>query len=136
MSVFLVLVASSTLFFSSPAVAATSSVTLLTEDNFQTEVLKSDKPVVVISAYEPTLEQGGTSLEKLKSEAESYFGDKYKVVVGKAENSPFPVITTRTYPPSAGITGFKNGKQEAFGIFYPRTSNTQAFENIKGQLEG
>ncbi|ARV57403.1 hypothetical protein BZZ01_01055 [Nostocales cyanobacterium HT-58-2] len=137
MLVFMAFVASSMMFLSSPAVAATSSVTLLTPDNFETEVVKSDKPVVVVLASIPTLEGYNTSLEKLKSDAENYFGDKYKVVVGKAEENadnyqlfvPSPLI----YPPLSTIIGLKNGQRVTGAVFRPGNS-TSAFEYVKGQL--
>lgn len=140
MSLFLILVASSMMLFSSPAVAATSSLTLLTlltPYNFETEVAKSDKPVIVVLASIPTLEGYQTSLKKLKSDAENYFGDKYKVVVGDTEenedNDELSVASPRIFPPFATIVGFKNGHKVTGAPFRPGNS-TGAFEYVKGQL--
>ena len=137
MLVFLALVAAITMFLSSPAVAATSSVTLLTPDNFETEVVKSDKPVIVVLASRPTLEGYQTSLENLKSEAEKFFGDKYKVVVGRDEenyyNNELSVPSPRIFPPFPTIVAFKNGQRVA-GAFFRPGSSTSAFEYVKGEL--
>lgn len=138
MSLFLVLVASSMMFLSSPAVAATSSPTLLTPDNFETEVVKSNKPVITILADKSSLEYQKTSLENLKSEAEKVFGDKYKIVVGTAEENsdnrelfvPIPLI----FPPFATIVGFKNGER-VLGRGFPADRPTGAFESVKDELE-
>lgn len=136
MSLFLVLVVSSMMFLSSPAVAATSSVTLLTPDNFETEVENSDKPVIVILASQVYLEENPNYLEETKSKAVKFFGDKYKIVTGKIEENGFVysnVLAPRIYPPFPGIVGYKNGALTR-GIYLTPNDPTQGFEFVKEQL--
>lgn len=98
-SLFLVLVASSMMFLSSPAIAATSSATTLslvniTDENYQTEVIQSSKskPVIVIVA--PKISYSSEYLEKLKTEAKKFYGDKYKILTGKTEENKGFLTTT------------------------------------------
>ena len=137
-SLFLVLVASSMMFLSSPVVAATSSLTLLTSDNFATEVAQSNKPVIAILADKTTLDVNNTSLENLKLEAGKVFGDKYKIVVGTLEenynNPEFFVPAPLVFPPYATLVSFKNGKKVTARAF-PTGRAKDAFEDVKNNLE-
>ena len=130
MLMFLALIASSMMFLSPPAVAATSSLATLNSSNFETEVVKSDKPVVVILALEDTLGAYQLSLEKLKSEAEKFYGDKYKIVVGKGEeNREIFNPLLRIYPPFPTGSIFKNGEQvvSSFDIFAKKLNDGFAY---------
>ena len=112
-SLFLVLVASSMMFLSSPAFAAT--ITTLNQENFQTEVVNSDKPVVVILGLEQGFNYAGQNrdsvLEGLKSKAENFYGNNYKIVVGKAEeNQSIYRPLLRVYPPFPTVSVFEKGQ--------------------------
>lgn len=134
MLVFLALVASSMMFFSFPAVAATSSATLLTPDNFETEVVKSAKPVIVILAPELVLKGDPNFLENLKTKAEQVYGDKYKVITGKNEEN-FE-IDNRVSPPGFPIPKIAAYKSGFFEVGIPLGRDaTQSFESVKTDLE-
>jgi gamma-glutamylcysteine synthetase len=84
-SLLLVMVVSLTLL-TSPALAANSVI--LTNDNYEDVVLRAEKPVIVVLAAKSALEDFfGTSLEDLKTKADDYFDDKFKVAVGNIEES-------------------------------------------------
>ncbi|MCC5601689.1 hypothetical protein [Nostoc favosum] len=59
----LTLVASGMMLLSSPAIAAT--ITTLNPENFQTEVLQSDKPVVVVLVSRQILQNDIITLEQV-----------------------------------------------------------------------
>jgi hypothetical protein len=112
-SLFLVLVASGMMFLSSPGLAAT--VTTLNQDNFETEVVNSDKPVVVILALEQGFNYAGQNrdlvLEGLKSKAENFYGNNYKIVVGEAEqNRSIYRPLLRVYPSFPTVSVFEKGQ--------------------------
>lgn len=112
-SLFLVLIASGMMFLSSPAFAAT--ITTLNQGNFETEVVNSDKPVVVILGLEQGFNYAGQNrdsvLEGLKSKAENFYGNYYKIVVGKAEeNQSIYRPLLRVYPPFPTVSVFENGQ--------------------------
>jgi len=138
MSVFLVLVASSMMFLSFPAVAATLSSVTLTNENSETEVLKSDKPVIVILSSKYTLEGFEISLEELKSKAENFFGDKYKIAVGNIEDtleiSEKVPPTPRIFPPLSTVSVFKSREVIVSKILYKPKDPTGLFEAIKDSL--
>ena len=132
--VFLMLVASSMMFFSSPAVAATSSPTLLTLKNFETEVLASDKPVIAILVPGLFLENQPNYLENLKTKAQQFYGDKYKVVTGKIEENPqiiyqVPPIGVSVPKIAAYEDGYLIG-----GAILALDDSTPSFEFLKTQL--
>ncbi|AFZ28036.1 hypothetical protein Cylst_6064 [Cylindrospermum stagnale PCC 7417] len=132
---FLALVVSSLMFLASPAIAATSSdVATLTPENFETEVVQSDKPVVVILISDTTREAFEVSLDKLKSEAQTTFGDNYKIVLGTVEANPETYYQTpvpRIYPPISTATIYEKGTKVASGFFINPNDPKQAFESIK-----
>lgn len=132
---FLVLVVSSLMFLASPAIAATSStVPTITSENFETEVLKSDKPVVVILVSEIARDFYPIPLDKVTSEAQNTFGDGYKIVLGTVEANgraygsiPTPLI----FPPISTVSIYENGKQSKYGYFTEADSATKAFQSLK-----
>lgn len=123
------------MFLASPAIAATSSnVAILTPENFETEVVKSDKPVVVILISETTREMLKVSLDKVKSEAQTTFGDKYKIVLGTVEANPETYYQTpvpRIYPPISTASIYEKGTKIASGFFMNPNDPKQEFESIK-----
>jgi uncharacterized protein YcfL len=134
-SVFLVMVVS-LMLLTSPAIAATSVI--LNQQNSQTEVLQSDKPVVVILASKHTLSLSNTSLEDLKSKAEKVFGDKYKVAVGYWEDDleiSNGIPNLRIYPPATAVTLFKSGQREGLAFITNPTQTTQVLEGLKSDFE-
>jgi len=139
-SLFLVLVASGMMFLSSPAIAATSSATTLslvsvTDENYQTEVIQSSKskPVIVIVA--PKI-SSSSELEKLKTEAEKFYGDKYRIVTGKTEENKWVsdnYVSSIVFPPPPTILGFKNSEFVGASLI-DSDGITAAFDRIKEQL--
>ncbi|ACK70971.1 hypothetical protein PCC7424_2555 [Gloeothece citriformis PCC 7424] len=128
-SVFLVVVVSTLMFLTSPALAA-NWITVNT-DNLESEVLNSDKTTVVllVSNIYPDAENVKA---KLKSEVEKTYGDKYQLAVGSVEENGFlytSILAPRIYPPYPGITVVKNG-DPLRGIFIAPTDPSQAFEFI------
>ncbi|MFS0518149.1 hypothetical protein ACEYW6_26005 [Nostoc sp. UIC 10607] len=131
MLVVLMLVVSGMMFLSSPAIAAT--ITTVNRDNFEAEVLKSDKPVVVIMAFDPALLNN-----ELVSKAEKSFGDKYKIVVGRIEDNGQAysrVIAPLIYPPFPGAVIYKNGEIPTPGFAVNVNDPTSSFEGIKERFE-
>lgn len=140
-SLFLVLVASSMIFLSSPAIAAaTSSLVTVTDENFETEVIESgkSKPVIVILASEDCLlYQSENYLVDAKAQAEKFYGDGYQIVVGKTENNnqilrqTELVPTVPEFPPPPIILGSKNGKLTSGYAFQGDSS----YHLIEGELQ-
>ncbi|QLE48579.1 hypothetical protein FD724_10945 [Nostoc sp. C057] len=131
MLVVLMLVVSGMMFLSSPAIAAT--ITTVNRENFETEVLKSDKPVVVILAND-----AASLNNELVSKAEKSFGDKYKIVVGKIEENGQAysgIAGPRIYPPLPGAVIFKNGNIPTPGFVFNVNDPTSSFEDIKETFE-
>ena len=140
-SLFLVLIASGMMFLSSPAIAAaTSSATTLslvniTDENYQTEVIQSSKskPVIVIVAPKFSY---SSDIEKLKTEAEKFYGDKYKIVTGKTEENKWVsdnYVSSIVFPPPPTILGFKNSEFVGASLI-DSDGITEAFDRIKEQL--
>ena len=139
-SLFLVLVASSMMFLSSPAIAATSLATTLslvniTDKNYQTEVIQfsKSKPVIVIVAPKNS---DSSDIEILKTEAERFYGDKYKIVTGKTEENRWVsdnYVSSIVFPPPPTILGFKNSEFVGASLI-DSDGITQAFDRIKEQL--
>ena len=139
-SLFLVLIASGMMFLSSPAIAATSSATTLslvniTDENYQTEVIQSSKskPVIVIVAPKNSY---SSDLEKLKTEAENFYGDKYKIVTGKTEENRWVsenYVSSIVFPAPPTILGFKNSEFVGASLI-DSDGITEAFDRIKEQL--
>lgn len=84
LSMFLVLVASSMMYLSSPAVTTNSSIDVdAIKENGETQILKSDKPVKVSKPDEPTViltpeeavRQANNSVKKLDSLSKSLLGE-------------------------------------------------------------
>ena len=134
-SLLLVLVVSLTLL-TSPALAANSVI--LTNDNYEDVVLRAEKPVIVVLASKSTLENFfGTSLEELKTKADDYFDDKFKVAVGNLDEPleiSYRVPTPRIFPPPSTISVFENGELSALKILLNPKDSTGAFELIKDDL--
>lgn len=136
-SVFLVLVVS-LMLLTSGAVAAT--ITTLNQRNFETEVLQSDKPVVVVLVSNFFLQNGQVNLEQLQTKAESFFGSNYKIAVGAIEENGeaySQTIVPRIFPPASTVSIYKNrnfaGGRGAF--FLNPNDPTQAFERAKSEFE-
>ena len=139
-SLFLVLIASGMMFLSSPAIAATSSATTLslvniTDENYQTEVIQSSKskPVIVIVVPKNSY---SSDLEKLKTEAEKFYGDKYKIVTGKTEENRWVsdnYVSSIVFPPPPTLLGFKNSEFVGASLI-DSDGITEAFDRIKEQL--
>jgi hypothetical protein len=130
-SAFLVLVVSTLMFLTSPAMAA-GSVTI-NRDNVESEVLKYDKTVIVLLISDVYSEDDKA---KLKSEVEKAYGDTYKIAIGSFEENgnivpriPLPLV----YPPFPVITAFKNGKQLG-GLGINPSNPTGAFEYFNEQI--
>ncbi|MEH1939578.1 MAG: hypothetical protein V7L01_05060 [Nostoc sp.] len=125
------------MLLSSPAIAAT--ITTLNPGNFETEVIKSSKPTVVILTSSIVVDDNPNALEETKKKAESFFGDKYKIAVGIAEQnreaysrSPLPLI----FPPVSTVSIYEKGDSNTRGAFFPIGSDpTRAFESAKDQFE-
>ncbi|MBD2605632.1 hypothetical protein H6G81_14115 [Scytonema hofmannii FACHB-248] len=135
-SVFLVMVVSSLMLFTSPAIAATSVI--LNRENSQTEVLQSDKPVVLILASKDTLRFFNTSLEDLKSKAENVFGDKYKIAIGYWEDNleiSYGIPNLRIYPTATAVTFFESGQRRNSGFIIGPDQTTQVLEGLKSDFE-
>jgi ABC-type phosphate transport system auxiliary subunit len=139
-SLFLVLIASGMMFLSSPAIAATSSATTLslvniTDENYQTEVIQSSKikPVIVIVAPKNS---DSSAIEKVKTEAENFYGDKYKIVTGTTEENKWVsdnYVSSIVFPPPPTILGFKNSEFVGASLI-DSDGITEAFDRIKEQL--
>ncbi|WP_445633180.1 DUF4174 domain-containing protein [Nostoc sp. DSM 114161] len=126
-SVLLVVVVSTLMFLPSPAMAA--NWVTVNPGNLESELLKSDKTVIVLLVSDLFPEDVKT---KLKSEVEKTYGDKYKLTVGSIEQNEFiysTVLAPRIYPPFPGITVVKNG-QPLRGIYINLNNPSQAFEFI------
>jgi hypothetical protein len=134
-SLLLVMVVSLTLL-TAPAIAANSVI--LTNDNYESLVLKAEKPVIVVLASKSALEEFfGTSLEELKTKADDYFDDKFKVAVGNIEEGleiSYRVPTPRIFPPASTISVFENGELSALKVLLNPKDPTAAFELIKDDL--
>jgi len=136
-SVFLILVVS-LMLLTSGAVAAT--ITTVNGENFETEVIKSDKPVVVVLVSNVLLEDGQANLEQLKSKAENFFGSNYKIAVGVIEENRgaySQTIAPLIFPPPSTVSIYKNGNFAAGrGAFFMNPNDpTQAFERAKSDFE-
>ena len=136
-SVFLVLVVS-LMLLTSPAVAAT--ITTLNQRNFATEVLQSDKPVVVVLVSNYVLQDGKTNLEQLQAKAEKFFGSNYKIAVGVVEENGqaySKAIVPPVFPPLSTVSIYKNGEFVAGrGAFFMNPNDpTGAFERAKSEFE-
>ncbi|NEU76068.1 hypothetical protein PI95_026825 [Hassallia byssoidea VB512170] len=136
-SVFLVLVVS-LMLLTSGAVAAT--ITTLNQQNFETEVQQSDKPVVVVLVSNYFLQDGQANLEQLKSKAENFFGSNYKIAVGAIEENGYAysqTIVPRLFPPPSTVSIYKNGNFAAGrGAFFMNPNDsTKAFEYAKSDFE-
>jgi hypothetical protein len=132
MSLFLVLVASSIMFLPSPAIAATSWITI-NPDNVETELLESSKSAIVL-LVSPDLPK--SLLEELEQKTEKFYGDGYKYVAGTIEENRSLysyVIAPPIYPPLPGLLAVKNG-EPIRGIFIDGNNPTPAFEYVKEQL--
>ncbi|MBW4598467.1 MAG: hypothetical protein KME29_02340 [Calothrix sp. FI2-JRJ7] len=89
LSMFLVLVASSMMFLSSPAVTAPSSINIDAINKHENQILKSDKPVkvskpddaTVILTPEEAVRQANTSAKKRESFPKGFF-NKSKTAKG------------------------------------------------------
>jgi hypothetical protein len=135
-SVFLVMVVSSLMLLTSPAIAATSVI--LNRENSQTEVLQSDKPVVLILASKQTLEFFKSSLEDLKSKAEKVFDDKYKIAIGYWEDGleiSDTIPNLRIFPPATAVSVFKSGERKELGFITNLDQTTQVLEGLKSNFE-
>ncbi len=135
-SVFLVMVISSLMLLTSPAIAATSVI--LNRENSQTEVLQSDKPVVAIFVSKETLKFFRSSLEDLKSKAEKVFDDKYKIAIGYWEDGleiSNTIPNLRIYPPATAVTVFKSGEREGLAFITNPDQTTQVLEGLKSNFE-
>jgi hypothetical protein len=134
-SLLLLMVVSLTLL-TSPALAANSVI--LTNDNYEDVVLRAEKPVVVVLASKTTLKDFfGTSLEELKTKADDYFDDTFKVAIGNVEEGleiSYRVPSPRIFPPASTISVFKNGELSALKILLNPKEPTTAFELIKDDL--
>ncbi len=136
-SVFLVLVVS-LMLLTSPAVAAT--ITTLNPGNFETEVIRSDKPVAVILVSRVFLENGEANLELLQAKAQNFFGSDYKIAVGVVEENGYAYSQTptpRIFPPLSTVSIYKNGNLVAGrGAIFPNPNDpTGAFERAKSEFE-
>lgn len=124
----------------SPAYALTT-VPTINYDNFETEVVNSDKSVVAILVPKAAKDLPGyPSTENLVSEAQNTFGDQYKIVTGTIEDNgqiayriPAPLI----FPPFPEIAVLKNGLLEpGNGIAFPPSNPKDAFKYVKDNFEG
>jgi hypothetical protein len=101
-SLFLVFVASSMMFLPSPAIAATSWITLSNSDvdpsKLETELLNYSEPTIVFLTPKDTSRDSPDCLEKVKSHIEKFYGDKYKYVTGVIEENEF---LYRTHVPNS-----------------------------------
>jgi hypothetical protein len=124
------------MLLTSPALAANSVI--LTNDNYEDVVLRAEKPVVVVLASKSALEEFfGTSLEELKTKADDYFDDEYKVAVGNIDEGlgiSYRVPTPRIFPPPTTVSVFKDGELSALKFFLNPKDSTAAFELIKDDL--
>ncbi|MCV3213541.1 hypothetical protein OGM63_08385 [Plectonema radiosum NIES-515] len=135
-SMFLVMVVSSLMLLTSPAIAANSVI--LNQENAKTEVLQSDKPVVLILVSKYTLEIFKTSLEDLKSKAEKVFDDKYKIAIGYWEDGleiSYGIPNLLKFPPATAVTVFKSGERKELGFITDPTLTTQVLEGLKSDFE-
>jgi hypothetical protein len=136
-STFLMMVASSFLFLTFPAIAATSVVTY-TPANFEAEVLKSDKPVIVIPLpiNGDLIRDYDIPVEEFKAAVQKIGGDKYKIAIGDARYDgklnlyyPLPLSLPQPIP----FLIFEKGelKQPRFTFGF---NTTQLVDRIKNQL--
>ena len=108
MSLFLVLVASSIMFLPSPAIAATSSWTIVNSNNLG-ELLNSTESAIVLLVSK---RERRYFVEELKEGVEKYFGDKYKYVGGAIEENSFLYrnsVGRPAYLNSPALVAVKNG---------------------------
>lgn len=84
-SLFLILVATSTIFLSSPAIADTSDSVGSLSDYFKLRWSDNIIPVVIVTQGKEPL---STYREKIKPEAVKIFGDKYRVFSGNCKDLP------------------------------------------------
>jgi hypothetical protein len=143
MLLFFVLVASSMMFLSSPAIAATSSVVTVTDENYQIEVIESSKsqPVIVILVGEDVVEDMPTFLEDFRRQVEKLSGDKYKIITGTKQKNqtwvsdtiPLERVNNRVF-----VFGFKDGELVTLSpvhSYVPDSYLTTAYKCVENQLE-
>ncbi len=126
-SVLLVVVVSTLMFLTSPALAA--NWVTVNQDNVESEVFDSDKTVIVLLVSDAFPEDVKT---KLKSEVEKTYGDKYKLAVGSIEQNGYiynTIPAPRIYPPFPGIAVVKNGEPLRGTIIIP-DDPSRSFELI------
>lgn len=119
----------------------------VTPDKFETEVLKSDKPVVVISIpidygnqsdpSDDSIQMYGIRLEEFKSEVQKTVGDRYKIALidrnSEAELVGRYIPTPLIYPPPLPFLVYEKGEQSKVG-FLLGYSKEAMFESLKNQL--
>ncbi len=118
----------------------------VTPDKFESEVLQSDKPVVVIvliinygdlsDPSDDSIQIFNMSLAEFKSEAQKTVGDKYKIALvdQRYEDElnlfvPVPPV----YPPPFPFLVFEKGQQSKSGALIA-FSKEGIFESLKKQV--
>ncbi len=115
-------------------------------DNFETEVLKSDKPVVVIllpidygdesDPSDDSIQFFDISLADFKSEIQKTVGDNYKVaLVDRRYEGEFNlfVLVPPIYPPPIPFLVFEKGERSKSG-FLMGFSKDAIFQSLKQKL--
>ena len=117
-------------------------------DKFETEVLKSDKPVLVIllpidygdesDAGDDSIQfyDSNISLAEFKSEVQKTAGDKYKVALVDQRDGyemGLPIIVPRVFPPPSPFIVYEKGEPEKRG-YLMTVSKEAVFESLKQQL--
>ncbi len=120
----------------------------VTPEKFETEVLKSDKPVVVLvlpinfgdesDASDDSIDffDRRISLAEFKSEIQKTVGDQYKVALVSQRDAfemNVPMIMPRIFPPPSPFVVYEKGNLVKSGFLMP-TSQDAIFQSLKEQL--
>lgn len=120
--------------------------TLTKPETFESEVLKSDKPVVVVLIFvnygnyddpsDDSLQFYNLSLEAFKSELQKAAGERYKIaLVDQREASEIDLFIPipPSYPPPLPFTVYEKGARGKTG-FLPGYSKEDIFNSLRNQL--
>ncbi|GAB1542600.1 thioredoxin [Scytonema sp. NUACC21] len=109
------------MFFSSPVVAATSSVSNLNADQFETEVLKSDKPVLV--GFTARWSAFGTQAQMQLEDIANTYPDEVKVYAIDIDDRP-DLVEKYDVNAIPNVLGFKGGSKSGQYIGPTTTKDT------------
>lgn len=120
--------------------------TLITPHNFTSEVLNSDKPIVLVVAIidygdyddpnDDTLRFYNFSLDAFKSELQKTVGERYKIAIISeldARLVELKIPAVYYYPPPMGFTVYNKGERTYTG-FLMGNSVEEFFQSLRNQI--